>query len=97
VWEQEAEEDVMGILEYLAKISIETAISQTNEISNQIAKMSADVSRRGKIGRVNGTMELVILRTPYIAVYVDENHLLRIIRILHGSEVHGFRVIKVRE
>jgi plasmid stabilization system protein ParE len=59
--------------------------------------MSADVSRRGKIGRVKDTMELVILRTPYIAVYSDEIHFLRILRILHGSEVHGYRVIKLRE
>ena len=96
VWEQEAEDDLMGILEYLSKNSIGAAVSQTNEIRNQILKMSADVSRRGKMGRIKDTMELVILKTPYIAVYIDEKHLLRILRILHGSEVHNFGVIKPR-
>ena len=96
VWEQEAEDDLMGILEYLAKNSVGAAVSQTNEIRNQISKMSAQVSRRGKMGRIKDTMELVILKTPYIAVYIDEKHLLRILRILHGSEVHNFEVIKPR-
>lgn len=96
VWEQEAEYDLMNILEYLSKDSIGVAVSQTNEIRNQISRMSADVSRRGKMGRIKDTMELVILKTPYIAVYTDEKHHLRILRILHGSEIHSFGVIKPR-
>ena len=40
-------------------------------------------------------MELVILWTPYIAVYVKERSLLRIIKVLHGSEVLRFGAMKV--
>jgi toxin ParE1/3/4 len=40
----------------------------------------------GRKGRIEGTRELVISRTPYIAAYriVDEN--IRILRILHGAQ-----------
>ena len=96
VWEPEAEEDLNSILEYIAKDNNEAAIQVTNEIYQQVSMMSAPVSRRGKKGRVPGTMELVILRTPYIAVYVKKGALLRIIRVLHGSEVLRFGALKVR-
>lgn len=40
----------------------------------------------GRAGTVSGTRELVIKKTPYIAVYrVDENEI-HILRVLHGSQ-----------
>ncbi len=97
IWEPEAEADLDSILEYIAKDNIEAAIYVTNEIYQQVSMMLAPpVSRRGKKGRVAGTMELVILRTPYIAVYVKKGPLLRIIKVLHGSEVLRFGALKVR-
>ena len=96
IWEPEAEADLDSILEYIAKDNIEAAIYVTNEIYQQVSMMLVPVSRRGKKGRVSGTMELVILRTPYIAVYVKKGSLLRIIKILHGSEVLRFGAVKVR-
>jgi toxin ParE1/3/4 len=97
VWEPEAEADLDSIFEYIAKDNAEAAISVTNEIYQQITMMEAQVSRRGRKGRVPGTMELVILRTPYIAVYVKNGSLLRIIKVLHGSEVLRFGALKVSE
>lgn len=95
VWELEAESDLDSILEYIAKDNIKAAIDVTNEIYQQVSMMSAPVSRRGKKGRVTGTMELSILRTPYIAVYVKNGQLLRIIKILHGSEILRLGVLKL--
>jgi len=97
VWEPEAEADLDSILEYIAQDNAEAAICVTNEIYQQITMMAAQISRRGKKGRVPGTMELVILRTPYIAVYVKKGSLLRIIKVLHGSEVLRFGSLKVRD
>ena len=94
IWEPEAEEDLDSILEYIAKDNIEAAIYVSNEIYQQVALMAVQVSRRGKKGRVPGTMELVILRTPYIAVYVKKGALLRILKVLHGSEVLRFGALK---
>jgi toxin ParE1/3/4 len=96
VWEPEAEADLDSILEYIAQDNIEAAIYVTNEIYQQVSMMLAPVSRRGNKGRVAGTMELVILRTPYIAVYVKKGQLLRIIKVLHGSEVLRFGALQVK-
>lgn len=96
IWEPEAEADLDAILEYIAKDNIEAAVYVTNEIYQQVSMMLAPVSRRGRKGRVAGTMELVILRTPYIAVYVKKGPLLRIIKVLHGAEVLRYGVLKVR-
>jgi toxin ParE1/3/4 len=90
IWEPEAESDLDDILAYIAKDNVEAAIDVTNEILLQISKMGSQVSRRGKKGRVAGTYELVIVRTPYIAVYVKEGATLRILGILHGAEVIRF-------
>jgi toxin ParE1/3/4 len=39
----------------------------------------------GRSGRLEGTRELVIADTPYIAVYRIANDTIRILRILHGA------------
>jgi len=40
----------------------------------------------GRIGRVAGTRELVIVRTPYIAAYQVGSVAVLVLRILHGSQ-----------
>jgi addiction module RelE/StbE family toxin len=40
----------------------------------------------GRPGRVAGTRELVVPRTPYIAVYVVVADRIRILRLLHGAQ-----------
>ena len=41
----------------------------------------------GRPGRINGTRELIIQRTPYIAVYRIAGKTLRILRVLHGAQM----------
>lgn len=41
----------------------------------------------GRPGRVPGTRELVIYRTPYIAAYVITADAIRILRVLHGAQM----------
>jgi plasmid stabilization system protein ParE len=74
VWEPEAEADLDSILEYIAKDNLEAAIHVTNEIYQQVSMMLPPVSRRGKKGRVAGTMELVILGTSYIECTLRRDH-----------------------
>ena len=43
--------------------------------------------KMGRAGRVKGTRELVISRTPFIAVYrLKGTKRIEIIRLLHGSQ-----------
>jgi hypothetical protein len=38
-------------------------------------------------GRIDGTRELVIPRTPYVAAYLVDADTVRILRVLHGAQM----------
>jgi toxin ParE1/3/4 len=40
----------------------------------------------GRLGRIDGTRELVIQRTPYIVAYRVIGDTVRILRVLHGAQ-----------
>ena len=40
----------------------------------------------GRAGRVPGTRELVVARTPYIVVYEIDRDVVRILRVLHTAQ-----------
>jgi plasmid stabilization system protein ParE len=40
----------------------------------------------GRPGRIEGTRELVISRTPYIAAYRIAGDNVRVLRVLHGAQ-----------
>jgi addiction module RelE/StbE family toxin len=40
----------------------------------------------GRLGRIEGTRELVISGTPYIAAYRIADDTVRILRVLHGAQ-----------
>jgi toxin ParE1/3/4 len=46
----------------------------------------ADYPESGRFGRVRGTYELVIVRTPLIMVYRIESDTITILRVLHGAQ-----------
>ena len=45
-----------------------------------------DRPRLGRAGRVAGTRELVVTRTPYIVIYEIEGDIVPIIRVLHSAQ-----------
>jgi toxin ParE1/3/4 len=84
-WLPDAEVDLDEIFDFLAEDDPDAAGSQIRRIHGQVGKLTKKVSRKGIIGRVGGTMELIILRTPYIAVYRLVPGKCQILRILHSS------------
>lgn len=83
-WQAIAEEDLAEWLVYIAQDNSAAAYQVHEEIIAQTAGL-AEYPRLGRAGRVRGTRELVILRTPYIAAYRITTKAITIIRILHGS------------
>ena len=45
------------------------------------------LAESGRPGRVPGTRELVIPRTPYVAAYALTRDCIRILRVLHGAQM----------
>lgn len=76
----------MSIVEHIATDNPDAAISQGDEIHGQIVKLKC-FPERGRSGRVRGTLELVIQRTPYVAAYRIKANQVQILRILHSSRL----------
>lgn len=83
-WLPMALQDFDGIIEYIADDNPIAAIEQGDEIEQQVSALSAN-PRIGRPGRVKGTRELIIGRTPYIAVYRIKGKQIQVLRILHGA------------
>lgn len=85
-WLPRALLDFDEIVDYIAEDNPLAAIEQGDEIETQVSLLSAN-SRLGRPGRVKGTRELVIARTPYIVAYRIKNNAVQILRILHGARL----------
>jgi toxin ParE1/3/4 len=64
-------EDREAIYDHIDSESPRNAVMVDGEISAATSRL-LDFAESGRIGRVRGTRELVILRTPYIAAYTVE-------------------------
>ena len=85
-WLPRALDDFTEIIEYIAEDNPLAAIEQGDEIEGQVAGLLDD-NDIGRPGRVKGTRELVIVRTPYIAAYRVKKDAIQILRILHGARI----------
>jgi toxin ParE1/3/4 len=69
------------------------ALSDRDEIYDYIESESPrsaammDERITGRVGRVKGTRECVIPRSPYIAAYTVTGEIIRILRVLHGAQL----------
>jgi toxin ParE1/3/4 len=67
-WSAYALADRTAIFDYIEADSPQAAIEVDNRIREQV-EMLARFPQSGRQGRIEGTRELVISRTPYIAAY----------------------------
>ncbi len=84
-WHRLAYNDVMDIADYIEIDNPTAAIAICDEIDHQV-NILTDHPNMGRPGRVLGTRELIINRTPYIAVYLVSKNFITILRILHGAQ-----------
>jgi addiction module RelE/StbE family toxin len=85
-WLPQALNDFDEIIDYIADDNPFAAIEQGDEIESQVAGL-LDNRHQGRPGRVKGTRELVIVRTPYIAAYRIKKDSVQILRIFHGARL----------
>jgi addiction module RelE/StbE family toxin len=84
-WSIFAQTDRNAIFEYIEADSPQAAITVDDRIRAQVSRL-ARYPQSGRPGRVAGTRELVIHRTPYIAAYRIAGDTVRILRVLHGAQ-----------
>ncbi|HZX69390.1 MAG TPA: type II toxin-antitoxin system RelE/ParE family toxin [Rhodanobacter sp.] len=78
-------EDRVAIFEYIEADNPRGAAIVDDRIRSQVRQLIRH-PESGRIGRVPGTRELVIDRTPYIAAYRIAGDTVRILRVLHGAQ-----------
>jgi toxin ParE1/3/4 len=84
-WSIYAQADRDAIFDYIEQDSPSAAVTVDDRIRVQIESL-AQFPKSGRPGRLAGTRELVIQRTPYIAAYRIAGDTVRILRILHGAQ-----------
>lgn len=84
-WTPRARHARAAAIDYIARDNPEAALTQLGEIERQIRQLP-DHPAAGRPGRVAGTRELVINRTPFILVYRIEGDMVRILHFLHGAQ-----------
>ncbi|WP_404404991.1 type II toxin-antitoxin system RelE/ParE family toxin [Pelagibacterium halotolerans] len=84
IWSQEAEDDLEALTDYIALDDVMAAIRVRDELETQIARLQ-DYPFSGREGRLNGTRELIVVRTPFVVIYkVDD--VVEVLRVLHGAQ-----------
>jgi addiction module RelE/StbE family toxin len=86
VWAQLAHSDRDDIFTHIEAENPRAAVHVDQQIANA-ARRLIDFPESGRPGRIAGTRELVVSRTPYIAAYVVTADTVRILRVLHGAQM----------
>ena len=76
--------DLEAIVDYIAAENPRAALAVWDEIESQVERLAL-YPHSGRIGRVEGTRELVVSRTPYIVGYTIREDAVLILRVLHGA------------
>jgi addiction module RelE/StbE family toxin len=84
-WVPFALQDRIAIFDYIEADNPRAALSIDERIKSRVETL-AQFPEMGRPGRTKGTRELVISKTPYIAVYRIHSDRVCILRVLHGAQ-----------
>lgn len=84
-WADEAKRDRRSLIHFIEQDSIVNAIELDDRVDEAVDRLVL-FPNSGRVGRVDGTRELVVARTPYIAVYAVDQDEVVILRLLHGAQ-----------
>ena len=86
VWSPHALSDREAIFSHIKADNPRAAVHVDEQIVAAVRRL-IEFPESGRPGRVAGTRELVISRTPYIAAYLVTPETVRILRVLHGAQI----------
>jgi addiction module RelE/StbE family toxin len=85
IWRRRAQRDLHELVAYIAEDSIQGAELVAARIL-KAAELLTEFPRGGRAGRVAGTRERVVRRTPYILVYKVDPKQVRVLRVYHAAQ-----------
>lgn len=80
-----AQADIEAAFAYIAQDSPRAAQSVVERILASLESLPEHPAM-GRPGRIEGTRELVIARTPYVAVYEVTTQGVAVVRVIHGAQ-----------
>jgi addiction module RelE/StbE family toxin len=84
VWLDEAAADLEREMDYLMARNPQAALRIARTIRAQVSQL-ADYPEFGRVGRVAGTRELIIVDTPYIIAYYLKGLEIRMLAVIHAK------------
>jgi toxin ParE1/3/4 len=84
-WTLAAAADLEHIKDYLTEHSPHLAQSTVRELYETIRSLKASPNR-GRMGRIEGTRELVFSHLPYIAAYRVKEQTIEVLHIYHTAQ-----------
>ena len=85
LWSPEAIDDLTSLRAYIAEDNPAAARTVALSILHNIEQLLSNNPKMGRPGRVPGTRELVIPKTPFIAPYRLHGNFIQILRVYHGA------------
>ena len=85
-WSPLAMDDRERIFDFIEKDEPRAAISVDERIAAQVLVLLR-FPEGGRPGRIEGTRELVVRRTPYLVAYRADKDCVRILRVLHSAQL----------
>lgn len=84
VWTELARQDLRSIFEYIAEENPHAARALLNEIKERVLLLQSN-PQIGRLGRVEGTRELVLTGTRYILPYRIREQQIQILAVFHDA------------
>jgi toxin ParE1/3/4 len=84
-WSPEAAADFDGIIDYIKRENPAAAGRVGQSMYDSVNSLES-LPNRGRMGRIAGTRELVLVPLPFIVVYRVKRDAVEIARVLHGAQ-----------
>ena len=84
-WSRLAVEDLLALRSRIAEDNPAAAQKIARIIISSIQRLLSENAEIGRPGRVPGTRELVIARTPYIVPHRVRRGVIHVLRVYHGK------------
>ena len=85
LWSPEAIEDLNSLRAYIAQDNPTAVRAVVLHIMDSVEQLLPDNPQMGRPGRIPGTRELVIPKTPFIVPYRLQRNVIQILRVYHGA------------